>query len=452
MAARNAIFALLPALMAAPAFADDGNNDDIGNITRFTLDNGMQVLVREDHRAPVVVSQVWYNVGSSYEARGVTGIAHMLEHMMFKGTDKFPEGEFSAIVSREGGRLNAFTSRDFTAYFEIMAADRLPIAFELESDRMVNLQLTDDALATEREVILEERRLRSDDRPEGRFGERFAAIANPGTGYAHPIIGWEDDIRSISLDDLQSWYAHWYSPSNATLVVAGAVQADAVYALAEEYFGDIPAREVPAVRDPSVFNAAGERRLVYRDAQARIPQLRLSYDVPSFATVEDRSDVYALLMLSAILDGGDGARLAEQLVRGNEVVAAAGAGYNPMARLEADFSLYGVPTDGQVDELEAALRAQIDALKTEQVAEEELERARNQLLADHLFELDSVFYQAMQLGMLETTGAGWQTLQDYQAGISAVTAEDIRSVAERYLLPEHLAVGVMLPDEQGSDS
>lgn len=452
MAVRNAIFALLPALLAAPAFAGEGHHQSIGNITHFTLDNGMQVLVREDHRAPVVVSQVWYNVGSSYESRGITGIAHMLEHMMFKGTERFPEGEFSAIVSREGGRLNAFTSRDFTAYFEIMAADRLPIALELESDRMMNLQLTDEALLTEREVILEERRLRSDDRPEGRFGERFAAVANPGTGYAHPIIGWEDDIRSISLEDLQTWYEHWYAPGNATLIVAGAVQAAEVYALAEEYFGDIPARDVPAVRDPNVFDAAGERRLIYRDDQARIPQLRLSYDVPSFTTVEDRAEVYALLMLSAVLDGGDGARLAEQLVRGSGVAAAAGAGYNPMARLRSDFSLYGVPADGEVEAVEAALRAQIDHLKTEPVSDEELERARNQLLADHLFELDSVFYQAMQLGMLETTGAGWQTLEDYQAGIAAVTAEDVRAAAERYLVPARLAVGIMLPPEQEEDA
>lgn len=452
MAARNAIFALLPALLAAPAFADDAAPQAMGNVAQFTLGNGMQVLVREDHRAPVVVSQVWYNVGSSYETRGITGIAHMLEHMMFKGTERFPEGEFSAIISREGGRLNAFTSRDFTAYFEIMAADRLPIAFELESDRMVNLQLTDDALATEREVVLEERRLRSDDRPEGRFAERFAAIANPGTGYAHPIIGWEDDIRSISLDDLQSWYDHWYSPSNATLIVAGAVQAEEVYALAEEYFGGIPVRDVPELRDPNVFAAAGERRLVYRDPQARIPQLRLSYDVPSFTTTEDHSEAYALLMLAAVLDGGDGARLAEELVRGSGVAAAAGAGYNPMARLESDFSLYGVPTDGAVDEVETALRAQIDAIKTTEVSEEELERARNQLLADHLFELDSVFYQAMQLGMLETTGAGWQTLEGYQAGITAVTAADLQAVAKRYLVPDRLSVGIMLPLEEEADS
>lgn len=442
MTTRNALFALIPALMAVPAGAQ---NDP--SVSEFTLDNGMQVLVREDHRAPVVVSQVWYRVGSSYEGRGQTGISHLFEHMMFKGTEKVPEGRFSEIISREGGRENAFTGRDFTAYFEILAADRLPVALELEADRMANLQLNEDALSTEREVVLEERRLRTEDRPEGRFGERYAAVANVGNGYAHPIIGWADDVRGLEVEQLEGWYAQWYNPANATLVVAGDVDPEAVHALAQEHFGDIPAREVPAVSDAARLDPPGERRLVYRDEQARVPQLRMGYSVPSFATTEAADDPYALLMLANLLDGGEGARLPQTVVRDSGVAAAAGAGYNPMVRLDGEFTVYGVPGDGDVDAVEAALREQIKRLQDEPASDEELERARSQLLADHLFELDSVFYQAMQIGMLETTGAGWETLAAFEENVRALTAADLQAAAQRYLRADHLSVGVMLPAE-----
>ena len=444
MTARNALFALIPALIATPGFAQSQSG-----VSEFTLDNGMQVLVRPDHRAPVVVSQVWYRVGSSYEGRGQTGLSHLFEHMMFKGTEAYPEGRFSEIISREGGRENAFTGRDFSAYFEVMAADRLPIALELEADRMANLQINEDALATERQVVLEERRLRTDDRPEGRFGERYAAIAHPATGYAHPIIGWADDIRQFDVADLEGWYQQWYTPANATLVVAGDVDPQAVHALAQQWFGDIPSRDVPAVYDAESLSPPGERRLTYRDAQTQVAQLRMGYSVPSLATAQAASDPYALLMLASVLDGGEGARLAEEMVRGSEVAAAAGAGYNPMTRLDSEFSLFAVPSDGDVGAVESALRAQIQRLQDELISDEALERARSQLLADHLFELDSVFYQAMQIGMLESTGAGWETLDAFEQNIRALTAEDLQAAAQRYLRAEQLTVGVMLPEQSG---
>ena len=447
MTTRNALLALVPVFMAFPAGAQP-----VDGVHEYTLDNGMQVLVREDHRAPVVVSQVWYRVGSSYEGRGQTGLAHLFEHMMFKGTEAYPEGRFSEIISREGGRENAFTGRDFSAYFEILAADRLPVALELEADRMANLQIEAEALATEREVVLEERRLRTEDRPEGRFGERYAAVAHVGTGYAHPIIGWADDVRDLTVDDLTQWYEAWYNPANAVLVVAGDVDPDDVHALARQYFGDIPARPVPSPNDAEVLDPPGERRIVHRDAQARVAQLRMGYSVPSLATADDPNAPYALLMLATLLDGGDGARLSETLVRGSGVAAAAGAGYNPMTRLDTEFSLYGVPADGDVDAVEAGLLQAVQRLREEPVTAEELERARSQLLADHLFQLDSVFYQAMQLGMLETTGAGWEALGEFEARVRAVTAEDVQAAARRYLQPAERTIGILLPDEQETRS
>lgn len=440
---RNALLALIPALMAAPVAAQSSSG-----VTEFTLDNGLQVLVREDHRAPVVVSQVWYRVGSSYETRGETGLSHLFEHMMFKGTERHAEGEFSEIISREGGRLNAFTGRDFSAYFEIMAADRLAVALELEADRMANLQINAEALSTEREVVLEERRLRTDDRPEGRFAERYAAIAHPGTGYAHPIIGWADDVAAFDVADLRDWYDQWYTPSNAILVVAGDVEPEAVHSMAQEYFGDIEGREVPTVHDADNLQPPGERRVIHRDPQARVTQLRMGYEVPSFPTAESSRDPYALQMLATILDGGDGARLAEDLVRGSGVAAAAGAGYNPMVRLDGEFSLFGVPAEGDVEAVETALREQIRRLQETLVSDEALERARSQMLADHLFEMDSVFYQAMQLGMLETTGAGYQTLNAFEENVRALTAEDLRAAARKYLRPEMLTVGIMQPADE----
>lgn len=421
-------------------------------VSEHTLDNGLQVLVREDHRAPVVVSQVWYRVGSSYERRGETGISHLFEHMMFKGTERYPRGEFSEIISREGGRENAFTGRDFTAYFEVLAADRLEVALELEADRMANLRIQPEDLERERQVVLEERRLRIEDQPSGRFSLRYSPVAHPASPYAHPIIGWADDLRHIDVEALRDWYARWYVPANATLVVAGDVEPEAVFALAEEYFGDIPAGEAPEAMAPEGLEAPGERRLTYRDPQARVPQVRLGYGVPSAATAEDAVDPYALLMLAMVLDGGDGARLGERLVRGEQVAAGAGAGYSPVSRLDTEFTLYGTPREGDVDALEAALREEVAALREAPVGEEELERARSQLLADHLFELDSVFYQAMQIGQLETTGIGWEALREFEERVRAVTAEDLQRVAREYLTRDRLTVGVMLPEAEGDDA
>ena len=444
---RTARMALLALLLAPAATTAQAATD----ITEFQLDNGLKVVVREDHRAPVVVSQIWYRVGSSYEHRGITGVSHVLEHMMFKGTETHPPGEFSRIISRNGGKENAFTGQDYTAYFQQLAADRLEISFKLEADRMHRLRLQPEEFAKERQVVIEERRLRVEDNPMRRFGERFNSVTYLASPYGHPVIGWAADLRALTLDDLSDWYAKWYAPANAVLVVAGDVDPEAVRALAEKHFGSVPAREPARPTGMTGLEAPGERRLkVQEDAQ--VPYLLMGFEVPSLATADDPADVYALQVLATILDGGEGARLPERLVRGRQLAASAGASYGGVERLESRFMLDATPRDGtDPAALEAALLEQVAEVQRQPVSAEELERARNQLLAEHLYQLDSIFYQAMQIGMLESIGVGWQELARFEERVRAVTAEDIQRAARRYLVPDRRTVAYLQPRAAGGE-
>ncbi len=423
-------------------------------VTETTLDNGLRVIVREDHRAPVAISQLWYDVGASDERRGITGISHFLEHMMFKGTEELAPNEFSEIIAREGGSHNAFTGRDYTGYYEQLAADRLEVAFRLEADRMENLVIDAEEVERERGVILEERRLRTDDRPLSAFFERFATVSQPASPYGRPIIGWPDDIRAIDAEALRDWYDRWYVPANATLVVVGDVQPEAVFDLAREHFGPIDGAEKPERARHEGLQGIGERRLTSSDDRATVAHLTLSYDVPSGATAEDPDAVFALQVAAMVLDGGDGARLPENLVRGQRLAAGAGANYSPVARYHSSFGLNAVPAaDVTLDELESALRDEVRALTETPISDEELSRARNQLLAGFLFGIDSMFYQAMQIGMLETTDIGWEWLREYESRVQAVTAEDVQNVARRYFTDERLSVGrLRLPREDDREA
>lgn len=432
-----AAIALTP---AAPAVAMPSDTRE------FTLDNGLTVVVRRDARAPIAVSQLWYHVGSSYEYQGITGVSHVLEHMMFKGTEKLAPGEFSRIVSDNGGEHNAFTSRDYTTYYEQLAADRLEVAFRLEADRMHNLRLDPAEFDKERQVVIEERRLRVSDQPQSLLSERFNAQAYLASPYGLPVIGWRGDLNDMRLSDLQHWYERWYTPANATLVVVGDVEPAAVRDLAEKHFGDIPAGEAPSPRGETGVPEAGERRLTLRRGDVNTPYLLMGYNVPSLATAEDPVEVHALAVLSMVLDGGDGAILAEELVRGSAVAASANAGYSPVDRLDTLFMLSGVPTTAHdVDELEAALLGRIQRLRDEPVSAETLQRAKTQLLADHLYRLDSTFYQAMEIGRLEATGIGWEALEDYEAAVESVTAAQVQAAARKYLTADRLTVARLLP-------
>ncbi|WP_024298978.1 M16 family metallopeptidase [Methylomicrobium lacus] len=414
-------------------------------VAEHQLKNGLKVLVQEDHRSPVVVSQVWYKVGSSYEPGGITGISHMLEHMMFKGTDKHKPGEFSRIIAENGGDENAFTGTDYTAYFQTMNASRLAVSFELEADRMRHLHLLPDELKKELEVVTEERRMRTEDNPQAKVGEYFSATAYTNSPYQHPVIGWPSDIANYKVEDLEAWYQRWYAPNNATLVVVGDVKTDEVFALAEKYFAELKPSEIKPIKPQTEMPQVGVRRIVVK-APAKLPYLTMGYKVPSLKSAEQEAEAYALEVLAGVLDGGNSARLSSRLVRGKQIAVGAGAGYSLTSKLSSLFELEGTPADGKkVADLEAAFKKEIEDLQKNLISKEELQRIKAQVLANQVYQRDSNFYQAMQLGMFETVGLGWPRVDEYVKKINLVTAEQVRDVAKKYLIEDHLTVAVLDP-------
>ncbi len=437
MPSSRIVVAALSLALAPTAFA-------AAPVHEFTLANGLKILVREDHRAPVVVSQIWYKVGSSYEPSGLTGISHLLEHLMFKGTPSAPGGEFSRLIAANGGDENAFTSRDYTAYFQTLEKERLELSFRLEADRMRHLLLKPEDVSKEAQVVAEERRLRTEDEPEALTHERFHAAAYVTSSYRQPIIGWMQDIQSIRPDDLKRWYQQWYAPNNATLVVVGDVDPTKVRDLAEKHFGPLPSSDLTPPRLDQEIPQMGERRIVVK-TPAEVPYVALGYKVPTLKTAAEDWEPYALAVLDGILDGNSG-RISRNLIRGSQVAATAGASYSPASRLEELFVLAGNPAPGRGGaELEQALRAEVARLREEAISPEELSRVVAQVVAADVYQQDSLFYQGMRLGTLETVGLGWNRLDDYVQRIQAVMPEQVRAVAHKYLIDDRLTVATLEP-------
>jgi zinc protease len=421
--------------------------DASDGVQSFQLENGMKVLVIENKRAPVVVSQVWYKVGGSYEYDGITGVSHVLEHMMFKGTPKHPAGEFSEIIAANGGKENAFTSKDYTAFFQRIANDRLELCLEMEADRMRNLSLDEAEFLKELEVVKEERRLRTDDVPTALTFERFNALAYANSPYRQPIIGWMEDLDSMTINDARDWYRTWYAPNNATLVVAGDVNATEVVELANKYFGPLKTSVIPEVKPRREAAQYGTQRVTVK-LPAKVPYLIMGYKVPVLSTAAeaDAWEVYALEVLSGLLDGGSSARLQKNLVRGSELATSVGASYDLYALHDSSFILSAVPSnDIPTDRIESALKAEIRAVQQEPPTRQELDRVIAQVIASKVYEQDSNFYLAMQIGSLETTGLGWQTKQAYVDRVQSVTPEQIQQVAQKYFVDEGLTVAVLDP-------
>lgn len=422
------------------------------NVHEFKLDNGMKVVVQEDHRAPVVVSQVWYKVGSSYEHNGVTGISHVLEHMMFKGTKKHPPNEFSRIIAANGGKENAFTGQDYTAYFQQLEKDKLEVSFELEADRMRNLTLPEEEFKKEVQVVMEERRLRTEDEPQSLTYERFNAVAFTSSPYQYPVIGWMNDLQHMTVQDLRRWYEMWYAPNNATLVVVGDVDPQRVLALAKKHFGPLKPSKLLPVKPQREVEQRGERRLTVK-APAELPYLLMGYKVPVLRTAQEKWEPYALEVAAGVLDGGDSARFAKHIVREQQVAASAGAGYDLHSRLEDLFLIDGTPAQGKtMADLEAALRQQVQRLRDELVSPEELERVKAQVVAADVYQRDSTFYQAMRIGMLETVGLDWRLIDEYVERVKKVTPEQVQQVVKKYLLDDNLTVAYLDPQPIGERS
>ena len=429
--------------LAMPAHAADDA------VTTFTLDNGMEVVVVEDHRAPVVQQMVWYRAGSADEPKGQSGVAHFLEHLLFKGTDTLKPGEFSATVAANGGEDNAFTSYDYTAYYQRVAADRLPLMMEMESDRMVNLNLSENDIATERNVILEERNQRTENNPRALFGEQMNAAQYLNSRYGVPVIGWKHEMEELSLEDALSFYSTYYAPNNAILVVSGDVEPEEVKRLAEEYYGVIPANPdlPPRLRAEEPPQTAA-RRLTYKDPRVAQELVNRSYLAPERDSGAQEKAA-ALTLLAEILGGGTTSYLAEKLQFDSTVAVWTGAFYNGTSLDDATFEFYVVPSEGvSLQEAEDALDETLTQFMADGVDPEQLERIKMQLRAAQIYERDNVDGIGNRYGRALAIGLTVEDVQDWPDILQAVTEDDIMAAARDLLHEETSVTGWLMRDRE----
>ena len=415
------------------------------NTFETTLANGMRVVVREDHRAPTAVQMVWYRVGSIDEHDGVTGVAHVTEHMMFKGTPRVGPGEFNRRVASVGGRDNAFTSTDYTAYFQQVPASQLKAVMVLEADRMRHLTLEPTGYSKEIQVIMEERRMRTDDQSSARVHEAMNAVAWQAHPYRRPVIGWMSDLEQMTVADVRDWYRRWYAPNNATLVVVGDVNHQQVFGWAKQTYGAIPARALPERKQYEEPVQTGQRQLEVK-APADLPLLVMGWKAPRLNDPRKDMDPYALEMLAQILDGHDAARLPTALVREQQVAVSIDTSYDSTNRGPSMFMVQASPRPGHtVEQLEQSIRGALAEVANKGVTDQELARARSQLRASEVYKKDSVMGQAMEIGMLETLGYGWQSSPLMLEKLNQVTAADAQRVAQSYFKDDQLTIARLVP-------
>ncbi|MEQ9491848.1 MAG: pitrilysin family protein [Alphaproteobacteria bacterium] len=399
---------------------------EIFNPETATLENGLQIIVVTNRRAPVVSHMVWYRVGSMDEPPGKTGIAHFFEHLMFKSTDMLDSGEFSALVAENGGEDNAFTSYDYTGYYQNIAADRLGLVMKMESNRMRNLRLDPDEIETERNVVLEERRSRTDNNPSARLREQSNAVFYLNHPYRNPIIGWEHEIRALTKADLLAFYKLWYAPNNATLVVVGDVTMADVLPLAEKYYGPIKPSDLPERPDWKEPHHEIVREVELRDPQVRQPSWSERYLAPSYSTADDMKKVYALEVASAILGDGSTSKIYSSLVVDQQIATSAGVWYDPSARGPTTFGFYVSPVqDKSLDEAVAALQAEVARIVETGITQEEVDRAIVRLTDAAEFAKDSFSGIARLLGSAVTIGLSIEEFEAWPDRIRDVTAEDV---------------------------
>jgi zinc protease len=420
---------------------------DIG-VKEITLKNGMRVLVKEDHRSPVAVSMVWYRAGSLDEINGKTGVAHVLEHMMFKGTKTTKPGEYSEIVAAAGGRENAFTGADYTAYFQRLEKSKLPISMKMEADRMQNLVITEEEFKKEINVVMEERRWRTDDKPKAQVNELFNSLIFRAHPYGRPIVGWMNDLENMTYEDAIEWYKMWYSPSNAILVVAGDVDTKEVFAKARKYFGKIPAYQIAKRKPQFEPKQNGSRRAILK-APGKLPYIQMGYPAPTLGKdgIKNKKEVFALEVLVGILSGTSSSRLNQNLVRKTSRAIDVGAGYSMLSRGgQSTFEMYATPSEKvSVVDLEKYLKLELKNIIDNGVTDIELNRVITSVVAGEVYQKDSVFGAVMQIGQLETMGYSHKIADVYIDNIKKVTSKDIQGVIKKYFHDDALTIVTLDP-------
>ena len=425
-----------------PAAAGASEPKGMVEVREEVLDNGLKVLLLENHRSPAVTFQVWYRVGSRNEVDGKSGMAHFLEHMLFKGTDKVAPEEYARIIRKHGGRSNAFTSHDATVYHATMSRETIGVAIELEADRMVNTRFEEKYFTPEKKVVQEERRMRVD-RPRAALAEITNAVTYAVHPYRRPIIGWPEDIRRMTLEDMKAFYRTYYSPNNAFIVVAGDFDSEEILEKVRETFGGIPRGAEPPEVGLTEPRQRGERRVLLK-REAQLPSLVMNYHVPNVG----HPDSYALDVLEMILSRGRTSRLYRDLVYERRIARSAWAGYHRVSVDPTTFSIGAQAMPGKdIAEVEAAIDDVIAGVRDKGVTGAELDKARNQVAASFIFAQESNRGQAMRIGFYEITG-GWRRMNEYLQGIQGVTADDVRRVARQYLDRDRRTVGILVPQER----
>jgi zinc protease len=425
------------------AWASTGNPPDTHE---FNLSNGLKLIVREDHRAPTVAHMVWYRAGSIDETNGRTGVAHVLEHMMFKGTKKVKSGEFSRLVAAVGGRENAFTSRDYTAYFQQIEKSKLEEVIKLEADRMSNLSFDDAEFDKEIQVIMEERRLRTEDNPSSLLNESLMATAFISSPYRHPIIGWMNDLMNMKASDARDWYRSWYAPNNATVVISGDVDPQNILKLVQKYYGVIAPQELP-VRKPQIEPPQRGIKQVQVKAPADSAQIAMAWKVPRLEPGKlDDPEPYALELLTAVLDGYDNARLNRVLVKQEKVVNDVGVGYDMISRGPELFLISATMAKGKtVAQAKASIRKALEELKQNGILDSELKRIKVRILSNQIYKRDSIFGQAMEIGSNEMAGFSWKDIDYMLEKMQTITPAQLQAVAKKYLIDDGLTVAILDP-------
>lgn len=413
----------------------------LANPTEFTLNNGLKVIVKEDHRAPIVAVQVCYKVGGSYEPSGLTGISHALEHVMFKGAPSHSPGHFSWLITAEGGEDNAYTNRDYTSYQHEVLKQNLPLSLKLEADRMHKLRFSEAEFAKEKQVVMEERRSRVDDQPKWLAYERFNAAAFTSSPYRQPVIGWMHEIEQLTLNDIKAWYKNWYAPNNATLVIVGDVELTEIKKLVNRYFASIPVRSLPVLKKREEITSLGLKHITVQ-LPIQQPFIFMGYNVPVANTAPEKWQPYALDILTHVLGGGESSRLAKLLTRGDKALATSiYASYEVTSRLSGLLSIHVAPRSAVEHSLVIpTVQAEIKSLQVNGIMPEELIRTKNKITADYIYSQDSVAHQARLIGHLESVGLSWQLMEQFVEQIQQVTAEQVQQVAQKYLRDERLTI------------